>query len=80
MSFQTDLGCLLMCDSCIAWFNCGTPASESRACLDRLLGSYFWYWAALPSLNTKGGGGGGLVLPQLDMPCFFDTHGSYVSF
>lgn len=57
MSFQTDLGCLLMCDSCIAWFTCEAPASGSRARFDWLLGNYFLYWAALPSLNTNGGGG-----------------------
>lgn len=58
MSFQTDLGCLLMCDTCIAWFNCGIPASGSRACLDWLLGSYIFTGLPYPVLIQRVVGAG----------------------
>ena len=68
-SMKIDVGPLHVGDNCVAWSVCGTSITGTRTCpwcMNWLFGTYFLWWDALPTLNTKEQS---LVLPQLDMPC-----------
>lgn len=71
---RTNQGLLHVCDNCVAWSTCKDPGSEIRPHPWCLAG----FWEHIPMLNflpqtlyrERSS-----VLPQLDVPCFVQSHG-----
>lgn len=70
---ETDLGSQHICNSCVAWTICGTPGNQRRTVL------VLWMplrnlFLMLNWLVQNEYRGKCLVLWQINMPCFADTH------